>query len=475
MKIKITLLLAIVFSLNLVSQNKKQETKKPNILFILADDLGINALNCYGNDLVESPNIDKLYNEGMHFTNGYSSDPTCAPSRASIMTGQYVSRHHLYRVVDRYKKDKKTKEAMKYLPPQMNVIPGYGVGVDPSKVFMPEALKAAGYTTAAFGKWHVAKGKGPSSIPAKFDEGFEIAGHYKFRSEPNQHQADSVYSSDYITKKGLDFITRMAKKNQPFFLYMPYYLVHKPLQPKKKYFDYLNKKYKGKGFHKEEISVLAMIMSLDENVGQLLQGLKDNGIEDNTIVVFVSDNGHYKTKGSNMFAKPYQGNKGQTLEGGIRVPYIFKWPNHIKPGSVCKEPIIHMDLYPTFLGLTNSPKPDYILDGEDLSPILLGKTKREKRDVLVWEYTNYARWNSQTKTFHSEWVNVIQKDGFKMTEYIEDDHYVLYDLNKDPYETTDIASKNPKKIKELRAELEKWKKTHEYEGPTLNPDFKGKN
>ena len=469
---KIVLALLFLISWDSYAQSKSKETKKPNILFILADDLGINALNCYNNDLVESPNIDKLYNEGMHLTNGYSSDPTCAPSRASIMTGQYVSRHRLYRVANRYKKDEKTLHAMKYLPPEQHIIPGFGVGVDPSKTFMPEALKANGYTTAGFGKWHVAKGNSPSSIPAKFDEGFEIAGHYKFRSEPNQNQADSVYSSDYITKKGLAFMSKMVKEDKPFFLYMPYYLVHKPLEPKQKYVDYLNNKLKKEKLKSDEIKVLAMIMSLDENVGQLMQRLKDLGIDDNTIVVFASDNGHYRTKGRNMFAKPYRGNKGSTFEGGIRVPYIFRWNNHIKPNSVSTEAVIHVDIYPTLLGLTQSKFPkNYPIDGEDISPILLGKSNKVKRDALIWQYTNYARYNKKNHSFASEWLNIIHMDGFKLTEVVEDGSFYMYNLNNDPYETKNIINDYPKEAKKLKKRLEKWKKETGYEEPQLNPDF----
>ncbi|ANW96878.1 hypothetical protein AXE80_11550 [Wenyingzhuangia fucanilytica] len=437
----------------------------------MADDLGINALNCYGNNLVSSPNIDKLFNEGMHFTNGYSNDPTCAPSRASIITGQYVPRHGIYRVADRYKSDPKTLKAMKYLPPKNHIIPGFGVGVSPDKVFLPEALKANGYRTAGFGKWHVAKGKSPSSIPAKFDEGFEIAGHYKFRSDPVQKVADTVYSSDYITQKGIDFIHRMTEQHQPFFLYMPYYLVHKPLEPKQSYVDLLKAKLKQEKLSTEEIKVLAMIMSLDENVGQLMQVLKEKGIEENTIIVFTSDNGHYKTKNSNMFSKPYRGNKGETLEGGIRVPYIFKWKDHIKAKSVSKAPIIHVDIYPTLLGLTNSKQPNETLDGEDLSPLLLGKKDHTNRKVLAWEYTNYARWNAKEKSFVSSWVNVIQKDGFKLTENVETDAVILYNLNTDPYETKECASEYPKVVADLKNELAIWKTTTGYTTPKKNQDF----
>ena len=391
-------------------QGFNEANKKPNVLFILADDLGINALNCYGNELVESPNIDKLFNEGMHFTNGYSNDPTCAPSRASILSGQYVPRHKIYRVADRYKTDKKTLEAMKYLPPEVNRVQGSGTGMSLEKITIAEALKANGYATAAYGKWHL--GKNDLQITNQgFDEGFEMTGHYDFKTSPHQDMDNSQYSADVITEKTIDFIKKSKADGKPFFAYVPYYLVHKPLVPKAEYLKHFKEKLKGnKKVGDDEVKVLAMIKSLDESVGQLIQALKDLNLEDDTIIVFTSDNGHYKTE-SDIFNQPYRGVKGETLEGGIRVPYIFKWKNKIKAGSISKEPIIHVDIYPTILGLTQSNQPqNYILDGEDLSPILLGESTETVRDALVWEYTNYARWNEKKQEFASSWVNV--NNGF---------------------------------------------------------------
>jgi arylsulfatase A-like enzyme len=473
---KITLLFYLLLGLqSCKAQNSSSKTvkKQPNVVFILADDLGINALNCYGNTLVESPNIDKLYSEGMHFTNGYSNDPTCAPSRASIMSGQYAPRHKVYRVADRYKNDKKTLHAMKFLPPEQNRVQGAGIGLGLEKVTIAEALKANNYTTSAFGKWHL--GKDQLQIKNQgFDEGYEITGHYNFKTSPKQDDLDnSLYSADVITEKTIDFIKKASSENKPFFAYVPYYLVHKPLEPKPEYLAYFKQKLKGNTVvGKYEIKVLAMIKSLDDSVGQLLKSLTDLGLEDDTIIVFTSDNGHYKTE-SNIFNQPYAGVKGQTLEGGIRVPYIFKWNTKIKAGSVSTEPIIHVDIYPTLLGLTNSTETkDYVLDGEDISAILLGNSKEAKRDALIWEYTNYARWNDKTKEFASEWVNVIQMDGFKMTEVIESNTYLLYNLNKDPYETTEISNKNPEIINKLKSKLEIWKTETGYTEPLKNPDFK---
>lgn len=466
--------LILLFCLTLyIGQAQNKTVNKPNILFILADDLGINALNCYGNPLVESPNIDKLFSEGMHFTNGYSSDPTCAPSRASIMSGQYVPRHQVYRVADRFKKDEKTLNGMKYLPPDNYHLEGSGVGLTLNKITIAEALKANGYMTSAYGKWHL--GHNELQIQNQgFDEGFEITGHYNFKTYPKQNNIDaSLYSADYITEKTIDFIKKAKASKNPFFAYVPYYLVHKPLEPKKKYLDHFKNKLQGNdSVGPDEIKVLAMIKSLDDSVGQLLSKLNELGLEDDTIVIFTSDNGHYKTE-SNIFNQPYKGVKGETFEGGLRVPYIFKWPNHIAFNTLSKEPIIHIDLYPTILGLTNSQKPEnYQLDGEDLSPILLGSQNKTKRKALIWEYTNYAGYNPKTREFRSQWVNVIQMDEYKLTEVVENHSYYMYHLTTDPYETKDVYQDFPEVSKKLKIRLEQWKNETKYQDPRPNPNYK---
>ncbi len=470
-----SLLIFLLGSCTSGAENKTEKSsgKHPNVLFILADDLGINALNCYGNSLVESPNIDNLYSEGMHFTNGYSNDPTCAPSRGSIITGQYVPRHKIYRVADRYRQKRVTLEHMKYLPPENNVVKGLGKGLDLDKVTIPKAFKKYGYTTAAYGKWHLGHGK--LGIPFQgFDEGYEMLGHYNYRTDPKQENVDpKEYSADRITANTIDFMERAVKSGKPFFSYVPYYLVHKPLEPKAAYLKHFKEILKDNpNVGPIEVQVLAMIKSLDESVGQLMDAVKRLNIEENTIIVFTSDNGHYRTE-SNIFTKPYAGQKGLTLEGGIRVPYIFKWKGHIPAETVSKEPIIHVDIYPTLLGLAGiEPVKGYVLDGEDLTPVLLDPNKKTKRDALIWEYTNYANYSEKKGAFASEWVNVIQMEGYKLTEVVDNGKFILYNLNVDPYETTDIASSSPEIVKKLSDRLEKWKKEVGYVGPVPNPDYK---
>ncbi len=465
-------MLIVVCLLNistLYSQNSK-----PNVLFILADDLGVNALNCYGNQKVESPNIDQLAADGMRFTNGYANDPTCAPSRASIVTGQYVPRHGIYRVTDRHQQKKEWLSNMKYLPPQILRPTGKQPGIDPEKITIAEALQAAGYATAAFGKCHFGT-KDLSFRAHGFEEAVETTKHYDFKHEPAQTDIlDNEYNADYTTRKGIDFMKRKVQKEQPFFLYMPYYLVHKPLEPKPEYLQYFKDKY-GNEFNDEILKVLAMIKSLDESVGQLLTALKELGIEENTMIIFASDNGHYKIK-DNFFNQPYRAYKGSTFEGGIRVPYIFKWKNKIAANATSAEPILHIDLYPTILGLTQTEVPaDYILDGKDLTPVLSGEKSKLDRTALIWQYTNYAGFNQKKNSWRSSWVNVIQSEGYKMTEDVETGRYFLYNLNEDPYEKYEIAGERPEKLKQLRKLLEEWKSETGSELPRPNPDFMGPN
>ncbi|TRX71775.1 sulfatase [Carboxylicivirga sp. M1479] len=450
---------------------------KPNILFILADDLGINALNCYGNNIVESPNIDRLYSEGMHFTNGYSNDPTCAPSRAAIMTGQLAPRTNIYRVVDRYlmaKNAEEMRQNMKYLPPASNHLYSKDNGLSPDKLNMAKVFKQHGYRTAAFGKWHLGVGRSGMNSHMGFDEAIETKNHYGFSTVPKQNDYDDlVYNADYCTKKGNEFMKRCVEDDQPFFLYMPYYLVHAPFDPKPAYVTHFKNKLLGTEYdHERVIDVLAMIRSLDDSVGELMQTLKELGVDDNTIVVFTSDNGHYQVKGNNMFAQPYRGNKGDVWEGGIRIPYIFSWPDHIKPGSSCSTPIVHVDLLPTLADLANvQVNPNHPLDGICLSKVLMGKKAPEREMPLVWFYTNYSGFNSKTKQFKSKWVNVIQLNDYKLIEDVETGQYELYSLKEDPLEMNNIYSLDSDNAQQLLDELQKAKEQAGLPLPTPNNEY----
>ncbi|TLX71259.1 hypothetical protein E9993_20785 [Labilibacter sediminis] len=465
------IIILLFLSTGLTAQNTE-----PNVLFILADDLGINALNCYGNEVVESPNIDRLYKEGMHFTNGYSNDPTCAPSRASIMTGQHAPRTNIYRVVDRYKIAKNAVEMrkhMRYLPPPSNHLYSNNNGLNPETFNIAKAFKQSGYKTAAYGKWHL--GMGTSAMQnAGFDDAIETKGHYGFKSVPAQTDYNNqVYNADYCTEKGIEFMANCVEQQKPFFLYMPYYLVHAPFEPKAKYVEHFSKKVSGTKYdHSQVIDVLAMIKSLDDSVGELMEALKKLGVDNNTIVIFTSDNGHYRVKGNNMFALPYKGNKGDVWEGGIRVPYIFKWKGKIEPAGQSSMPIIHVDILPTLTDLLDlTLKGGHELDGVSIKTELLGKKQKKRNKPLVWFYTNYSGFNSKTKEFQSKWVNVILDDNYKLLEDVETNTYELYKLDDDPLETKNILTKETVKAQLLIRKLEEAKIKHGLPKSKLNPEY----
>lgn len=467
----------ILISLLFVSTLLSAQTKKTNVLFILADDLGINALNCYGNDIVETPNIDKLFSRGMHFTNGYSNDPTCAPSRAAIMTGQLPPRTNIYRVVDRFviaKNANEMRQNMRYLPPASNHLYSGNNGLSPDKLNIAKVFKNNGYNTAAYGKWHL--GTGTSAMHNMgFDDAIEAKkNHYNFKTTPEQSDYDSrVYNADYCTEKGIAFMKKSMAEEKPFFLYMPYYLVHAPFEPKEEYVTYFKSKLHGTEYdHKKVIDVIAMIKSLDDSVGDLLDALEELGIDDNTLVVFTSDNGHYKVRENNMFALPYRGNKGNVWEGGIRVPYIFKWNKHIEPGSQSAQPIVHVDLFPTFTDLLDlKVNEEHDLDGMSLKRTLLGKKEKERELPLVWFYTNYGGFNAKIKEFTSKWVNVIQLGDYKLLEDIETNTYELYDLSNDPTETTNILLDKPNVAERLKGQLKSAKIRTGLPEPIENPEY----
>ncbi len=335
----------------------------PNVVFILADDLGYGGLHCYGNAWMETPNIDRLCGQGMKFTNGYSSHPTCQPSRIAILSGQYAPRTGGYRVVDHHRGQ---EHLIKFIVPQLT-------GLALEKITFAEQFKSNGYTTAMYGKWHAGNYK-PELHPRHqgFDEAHVCRGHYDdSRTDPPLKLPEGVDSSEYFTGEAIKFMESAVKREQPFFLYMPYYLVHAPFETRQDYIDHFTEKLAGMKLldrNADRVPIYAaMTRHLDDCVGRLLESLKQMGIEENTIVVFTSDNGSYSAD----LVGGYRGQKGDVYEGGLRVPYIFKWPGIIKAGSVCKERITHVDLYPTFLELAGvKPPGDHILDGISLAGLL---------------------------------------------------------------------------------------------------------
>lgn len=457
---------AIPLSSGVAAQEKEPSSNRPNVVVFLIDDLGWADLGCYGSTFHETPNLDQLANSGVRFTQSYSANPVCSPTRAALMTGKAPQRVGITQWIHQ-----------------------------PSDIHLPaeettlgEAFQEAGYQNAYIGKWHL--GEKDDQLPAA--NGFpwmrcvnragQPASYFfpysrknkrgSFWDVPDLEQGKKGdYLTDAITDKALEFIE--AHQQKPFLLYLAHYTVHTPIQaPEKLVNKYKAKRKKLYGESKtgripdryntasrdrqDNPAYAAMVENLDTNVGRVLAKLKELGLTENTVVVFTSDNGghcHLKNPGvtSNL---PLRSGKGWTYEGGTRIPTIVSWPGQIKP-AVSDTPTISMDLYPTLLDLTNQAlKPKQHLDGQSMKSDLLGKTAPSlSKRALYWTYPH--KHGSGHKPSHA-----IQKNNWKLIHFDADNTNELYNLGDDMGEKNDLSSKNPEKVKALHKELQAWiKKT----------------
>ena len=435
---------------------------RPNVVFILADDLGHGGLHCYGTSWLETPHIDNLCSEGMKFTNGLSAYPTCQPSRMALLSGQYGPRTGGYRVSQQHQG---YEHLIKYIVPEKQ-----NLSLD--KTTLAECFRSAGYATAMYGKWHVSNYSTGHPVHHGFDDAIAGTGHFTPNYHPQIEVAEGRYAEEVLTDKACDFMQKAHQDGKPFFLYLPYFLVHRPLEAKPEYFAHFKEKLRNtdlKDKHADEMpTIAAMTKMLDDCVGTLLTKISDLGLEQNTIVLFTSDNGAYNTD----LTGPHRGHKGDTYEGGLKVPYIFKWPNRIEPGGKCHERIIGVDVYPTLLSLAGiQPPQSYPLDGVDLAPLLTGEMDELPHRQVFCFYPKYAAFKQQSKRWTFSWRNVIYDGEFKLIEYPEYDEYELFHLGHDLREENNLAEKNEAQRISLTGELHRWLK--EINAPTLqsNPGY----
>lgn len=431
------------------ADSAQAEAAKPNIVFIMADDLGFTDLGCYGSRYYETPNIDRLATEGIRLTNHHHCQ-NCQPTRAAIMSGQYSPRTGTYTVGSIHRFDWSRRP----LRPVDNV-----VDLVLDRELIPQQLKEAGYATGIFGKWHL--GNEGAHFPGKrgFDEAIISSGkHVDFVTQPKIKHLQEEYLADFLTDRSIDFIRR--HKDEPFFLYLPHFGVHSPFQAKKE----LIKKFQDKspaGGHRDPIYA-AMISSVDESVGRIVRTLDELDLAKNTVVIFTSDNGGvggYVREGIERKEPitdnaPLRSGKGSLYEGGTRVPLIVRWAGRIEPGSSCDVPTVHVDFYPTFLSLAAAPNPSQTLDGVSLLPVLQDGNAKLPRDAIYQHFPGYLGAKLGWRTTP---VSVIQSGNWKLMEFLEDGHLELYNLAEDIGETHNLADSKPEKARELADKLHSWR------------------
>lgn len=448
--------------------SNSQNNQKPNILFILADDLGCHDLSCTGSKYYETPNIDKIAQNGMIFTNGYAAGSVSSPSRASIMTGKFTARHGITDWIGAGSGEhwRKGNRHTQLLPAE------YKHELNKDYITLPETLKEYGYKTFFTGKWHLG---GPGSYPE--DRGFDIniggwesggpsGGYFSPYNNPKlPNGPDGEDLQMRLAKETVKFLNE--NKDKPFLAYLSFYAVHSPIQTTearwKKYRDIAEKMgISESGFemekrlpirlHQDNPVYAGLIASMDDAVGVVLDRLKELGLDKNTIVIFTSDNGgvasgdNYSTSNS-----PLRGGKGYQWEGGIREPYFISVPWMKIAGKKCEVAVSGTDFYPTILDLAGlTLKPDQHQDGISLLPLLKGGQVAD-RD-LIWHYPHYGNQGGDPNS-------IIRRGDWKLIHYWEDGKNELYNLKDDLSEKTDVAAANPEKTAELWTKLDQYLKS----------------
>lgn len=450
----------------LVSLANAVAADRPNVIFILADDLGYTDLGCQGSGYYETPQIDRLAAAGMRFTNHHHAQ-NCQPTRAALMSGQYGARTGVYTVggIDRFDWSKRP------LRPVENV-----TNLPLDRITIAQSLKSAGYATAMFGKWHL--GEKGDHHPGKrgFDEAIVSNGkHFDFTTDPAVEVPEGAYLADFLTDRAEDFIRR--KKDTPFFLYLPHFGVHSPYQAKPELIEHFKKKAPVGGHHNPVYA--AMIASVDESVGRILDLLDELKLAENTVVVFASDNGGVggytregiKQGGDVTDNAPLRSGKGSLYEGGTRVPLIVRWPGVTQAGSTCAVPTIHVDLPATFLEMAQAPAPDQPRDGESLVALLKDPAASLNRTAIYQHMPGYL--GSGKDSWRTTPVGVIQEGDWKLMEFFEDGRLELYDLATDLGETKNLASTHPDKTAALHTKLKAWRQEVGAAMPTPNEGTTG--
>ena len=409
----------------------------PNVVLILMDDMGWRDVGFAGNDFVETPHLDRLAKEGIRFTQAYASAPNCAPTRACLMSGQYTPRHGVFTVID--PRHDPGQPHHKVLSAKSNE------ALSGDVVTIAELLKSKGYATACFGMWNLGRGRSGPSTPT--GQGFDLFVEPKFIGFEKDAYFDGEgrYCSDVLTDETLSFME--THRSKPFFVYLATHDVHAPLEPKPELVSKYQKKAQYANVSDAEIQQAASVEAIDVNVGRIMDKLKELKLDDNTMVIFTSDNG-----GTPQFVAPLNGSKGALYEGGIRVPAAIWWNGLKNPGRDFDEPVLSMDFYPTIAELADVDLPkNQPIDGTSLMSVLRDDAKSINRDSVFWHFPCYIG--------RGEPSSAVRIGDWKLIEKFQDESFELYNLKNDPGEKKNLVESQSQKAKELKQVLLDWQTT----------------
>ncbi len=429
---------------------------RPNIVLIMADDLGWKDLHCYGNQKLDTPNLDRLASQGLLFTDAYAASPVCTPTRAALMTGESPARLNITNHAGGH--------APNFQKPGTDLItPIWQRNLPLERVTLAEQLKESGYATGFVGKWHLSyrprttegSEEGPTEPQLRAEhQGFDIniggcrlggpPSYFSPYKIPNlQGKSDGEYLPDRCADECIDFIkSTRAAGDQPFFLCWWNYSVHYPFQAPD---DLIAKYEQRKGPGVENPTYAAMIEGMDTAIGKLLESIDEQGLGEDTLIIFTSDNGPFDAN-----VKPLRAEKGYLYEGGIRVPMIIRWPGRVEAAKRTAKPVITMDIHATILETVGlQADPSNTPDGISLLPMFEDEAKLD-RPSIYFHYPNYA--------FHKQnrMGSAIRSGDHKLIKYYDDDSVELYDLKNDIGESKNLANELPEKANQMRTDLEAW-------------------
>jgi len=452
----------IVTLLAFLASQAFSEEKKPNIVLLLADDLGWTGLRSFGSDFYETPNLDRLASKGVSFTDAYAACTVCSPTRASIMTGMYPAKLRLTDFI-----------AGQNRPYAQMRVPEWTMGLDRRHVTIAEALKEGGYKTIHIGKWHMdfpeQENQGPTAhgFDVSHDKPQGTRGYFINESTVKSMGLKSNYSTDYLTGKAVEEIRNA--KSDPFFLYFAYNVPHTPIQGRDDLVNYFSEKVDTYAVHKNP-TYAAMVKSLDMSVGRVIESLESEGVLENTLILFTSDNGgltqRYGKHDNFTENLPLRRGKGSAYEGGVRVPAIASWPGIIPEGVKSDTPIMTIDYYPTFLevsGVSGVASHNEYMDGESLLSVFEKPSQMIRRN-LFWHYPHYHAGGDGP-------YSAIRSGNWRLIEFHETGRVELYNLNKDISEVHDSSQINLKTRDQLRNRLNRWRASIKVQMPVPNPNY----